>query len=91
MNAAPSGAFGRKDNNAMISRVLVSLAAVATAVGLLLYGMGTSYNPEHDGLKTGGLLLLVGGVIGLGIGIVWYRQVEAAEERAVEAEIQRRS
>jgi drug/metabolite transporter (DMT)-like permease len=75
----------------MFSRILVSLAAVVASVGLLLYGMGTSYNPENDGIKTLGVVMMIGGLIGLGAGIVWYRQVEAAEERAVEAEINRRS
>jgi uncharacterized membrane protein YidH (DUF202 family) len=81
----------RKDSIAMFSRILVSLAAVVASVGLLLFGMGTSYNPENDGLKTLGVVMMIGGVIALGIGIVWYRQVEAAEERVVEAEIRRRS
>jgi uncharacterized membrane protein YidH (DUF202 family) len=80
----------RKDSIAMFSRILVSLAAVVASVGLLLFGMGTSYNPENDGLKTLGVVMMIGGVIALGIGIVWYRQVEAAEERVVEAEIRRR-
>lgn len=74
----------------MISRILVSLAAVTASVGLLLYGMGSSYNPQDDGLKTLGAVMMVGGLLALAIGVAWYRQVEAAEERAIEAEIERR-
>ncbi|MCC6790368.1 MAG: hypothetical protein IT336_01715 [Thermomicrobiales bacterium] len=75
----------------MISRILVSLAAVVASVGLLLYGMGTSYNPQDDGMKTLGTILMIGGVVGLAVGIAWYRKVEEADERAVEAEVRRRS
>jgi hypothetical protein len=75
----------------MISRIVVSLAAVAASVGLLLYGMGTSYNPQNDGLKSGGMILMVAGLVALGVGIVWYRKVEEADERAVAAEVQKRS
>jgi hypothetical protein len=75
----------------MISRILVSIAAVAASLGLLFYGMGSSYNPKNDGLETFGLVLMIGGVIALAIGIFWYRATEAAEEKAVEAEIQRRA
>lgn len=74
----------------MISRILVSLAAVTASVGLLLYGMGSSYNPQDDGLKTLGAVMMAGGLLALAIGVAWYRQVEAAEERAIEAEIERR-
>ena len=74
----------------MLSRIVVSLAAVAASVGLLLYGMGTAYQPRDEGLETAGLLLLAGGLIALLIGIVWYRKVEETEVAAVEAEIQRR-
>jgi hypothetical protein len=79
-----------KGNSAMLSRIVVSLAAVAASVGLLLYGMGTAYQPRDEGLETAGLLLLAGGLIALLIGIVWYRKVEETEVAAVEAEIQRR-
>ena len=74
----------------MLSRIVVSLAAVAASVGLLLYGMGTAYQPRDEGLETAGLLLLAGGLIALLIGIVWYRKVEEAEVAAVEADIRRR-
>jgi hypothetical protein len=81
----------RKDATSMISRVVVALAAVTAAVGLLLFGMGYSYNPRNDGLETAGLIMLFGGLIALGAGIVWYRKTEQVEEAAIEAEIRRRA
>jgi drug/metabolite transporter (DMT)-like permease len=75
----------------MISRVVVSFAAVAASVGLLLFGMGHSYNPKNEGLETWGLVMMFGGLIVLGVGIVWYKKTEDAEEAAVEAEIRRRA
>lgn len=81
----------RKDETGMISRVVVSLAAVVASIGLLLYGMGTSYQPNDEGLEQWGIILMVGGVIALLVGIVWYRKTEEMEEAAVEAEIRRRS
>lgn len=64
----------------MFSRVLLSIAAVAASVGLVLYGMGSSYSPKDDGMERWGLILLAVGVIGILIGIVLYRQSEAALE-----------
>ena len=75
----------------MVSRVLVSLAAVAVAVGLLLFGMGSSYQPRDESMEQLGLVLMVAGLIGLAVGIAWYRKVEEGEVAAVEAEIRRRS
>ena len=75
----------------MLSRIVVSLAAVAVSVGLLLYGMGTSYQPRNDGMEQWGLILMVVGLIALLGGIAWYRKVEQTEVAAVEAEIRRRS
>jgi hypothetical protein len=75
----------------MISRILVSLAAVTASVGLLLYGMGSSYQPKDEGLERWGLLMMVGGVIALAVGIAWYKKTEEAEVAAVEAEIRGRS
>ena len=74
----------------MISRIVLSLAAVAASVGLLLYGMGSSYQPRNEGMENGGLALMAGGVIALVIGIFWYRKTEESEVAAVEAEIRRR-
>ncbi len=84
-------AIWRKDTKSMISRILVAFAAVLASVGLLLYGMGTSYQPRDEGLERWGVIMMVAGVIGLAVGIVWYRKVEEAEEEAVAAEIRRRS
>jgi len=75
----------------MLSRIVVALSAVAASVGLLLYGMGTAYQPRDETLEQWGLILLAAGVIALLIGIVWYRKVEAAEVTRIETEIRRRS
>lgn len=74
----------------MLSRIVVSLAAVAASLGLLLYGMGTSYQPEDEDMARWGLILMAVGIVALLIGIVWYRKVEEAEVAAVEAELRRR-
>lgn len=69
----------------MISRVLLSLAAVVATVGLLIYGMGTSYNPTRDSYERLGLIMLVVGAIGVVVGIFLYRSTEAGEEAAARA------
>ena len=53
---------------------------VAASVGLVIYGMGTSYSPKNDDIMNIGKILMVGGVIGTIIGAVWYRSVEASAE-----------
>lgn len=69
----------------MISRVLLALAAVVAAVGLLAYGMGSAYNPQEDGIKTLGAVMMLAGVVGMAIGIVWYRATEVGEEAKARA------
>lgn len=64
----------------MLSRIVLSVAAVVASVGLLLYGMGTSYSPADEGMKTLGLWLGIGGLVFTVIGIGWYRVTETAEE-----------
>jgi len=69
----------KKDQIHMMSRIVLSLAAVAASVGLLLYGMGTSYSPKDKDLMSLGLII---GLVGLAVtiaSIFWYRATEAAE------------
>lgn len=75
----------------MLSRIVVSLSAVAASVGLLLYGMGTAYQPRDETLEQWGLIMLAVGLVALFVGIFWYRKVEAEEVARIEAEIQRRA
>lgn len=75
----------------MISRIMTAVAAVVAAVGLLLYGMGSSYQPRDEGLERWGLIMMVVGVIVTAVGVAWYRKVEEAEEAAVAAEVRRRN
>lgn len=70
----------------MISRLVLSIAAVTASVGLLLVGMATSYSPRDDGMMTLGLILMIGGAIGVAIGIAWYRKTEEAEDAAAVAQ-----
>jgi hypothetical protein len=63
----------------MISRLVLSIGAVAASVGLTVYGMGTSYSPHNDDYKTRGLILMIGGVVAMLVGIGWYRKTEEAE------------
>jgi hypothetical protein len=69
----------QKGQDQMLSRVVLSLASVVASVGLLLYGMGTSYATHDDDMKSLGLILGIGGFIFTIIGIFWYRVTEAAE------------
>lgn len=69
----------------MISRVVLSLGAVAASLGLLLYGMGTSYSPKDDGLMQFGIILLIAGSIATLAGIVMYRASEKTLEEAARA------
>jgi len=69
----------------MIARILLSVAVVAASVGLVIYGMGSSYSPKDDDIMRIGLILMVGGVIGTIIGAVWYRSIEASAEADTQA------
>jgi uncharacterized membrane protein YfcA len=76
----------------MISRIIISLCSVAASVGLLLAGMATSYAKRDDDMLRLGVILMVGGIVGTAVGIVWYRTEEAAATRklvAQEARVQR--
>jgi drug/metabolite transporter (DMT)-like permease len=64
----------------MISRLVLSIGAVAASVGLLLVGMATSYSPEDGGMRDLGLAFMIGGAIAVAIGIAWYRKTEQAQE-----------
>jgi drug/metabolite transporter (DMT)-like permease len=64
----------------MISRLVLSIGAVAASVGLLLVGMATSYSPEDGGMRDLGLVFMIGGAIAVAIGIAWYRRSEEALE-----------
>jgi lipoprotein signal peptidase len=64
----------------MISRLVLAIAAVTASVGLLIFGMGSSYAPKRHGMEHWGLGMLIGGAIGILIGIIWYRQTEAVLE-----------
>ena len=60
----------------MIARLLVSVGAVGASVGLVLYGMGTSYVDPDDSMMNLGIGLMVGGVIATVVGAVIYRAQE---------------
>jgi hypothetical protein len=66
----------------MISRLVLSLGAVVASVGLLLYGMGSSYSPKDRGMENLGLGFMIGGVAAVAIGIAWYHKSEQALEAA---------
>jgi predicted permease len=57
----------------MFARLLVSLGSVAAAVGLVVFGMGTSFIEPDDSLENLGIILMVGGVIATVIGGLIYR------------------
>jgi multisubunit Na+/H+ antiporter MnhG subunit len=57
----------------MIARLLASLGAVAAAVGLVIFGMGTAFVEPDDSLIHLGIILMVGGVIAAVIGGLIYR------------------
>jgi predicted permease len=57
----------------MFARLIASLGAVAAAVGLVVFGMGTAFVEPDDSLKNLGIILMVGGVIGAVIGGLIYR------------------
>jgi hypothetical protein len=60
----------------MVARLLVSLGSVAAAVGLVVFGMGTSFVVSDDSLTNLGLILMIGGLIATVIGGVIYRMTE---------------
>jgi len=66
----------------MIARVLIALGFPVAAVGLTLFGMGTSMAVPDQNLENLGLWLLGGGTLVGIIGIFWYR----ANEKRYEAE-----
>jgi predicted permease len=57
----------------MIARLVASLGAVAAAVGLVVFGMGTSFVEPDDSLKNLGIILMIGGLIAAAIGGLIYR------------------
>ncbi len=60
----------------MIARLLVSLGSVAASVGLVVFGMGTSFVASDDSLINLGLGLMIGGGVATVVGIGWYRATE---------------
>ncbi|MFL5758633.1 MAG: hypothetical protein ACJ789_02780 [Thermomicrobiales bacterium] len=60
----------------MIARLLVSIGSVAASVGLVVFGMGTSFVESDDSLINLGLGLMIGGVIAAVVGAVIYRATE---------------
>jgi hypothetical protein len=60
----------------MVARLLVSLGSVAAAVGLVVFGMGTSFVASDDSLVNLGLILMIGGLIATVVGGVIYRMTE---------------
>jgi predicted permease len=57
----------------MVARLLASLGSVAAAVGLVVFGMGTSFVEPDDPLVNLGIILMVGGVIAAIVGGLIYR------------------
>jgi len=70
----------------MISRIIVALCSVAASVGLLLAGMATAYTKRDDDMLRLGVILMVGGIVGAAVGIVWYRAEEVAATRKMVAQ-----
>ncbi|MGH2558873.1 MAG: hypothetical protein ACRDJH_07400 [Thermomicrobiales bacterium] len=60
----------------MIARLLVSVGSVGASVGLVLYGMGTSYVDPDDSMMNLGLGMMIAGVIATVVGAVIYRAQE---------------
>ena len=55
---------------------LIVLGAVAAAVGLTLFGMGSSTLQADGQLVNIGSILMVGGILGLVVGFVAYKATE---------------
>jgi hypothetical protein len=68
----------------MVARLLVSLGSVAAAVGLVVFGMGTSFVVSDDSLVNLGLILMIGGLIATVVGGVIYRMTEVTNSTAAE-------
>lgn len=64
----------------MIARLLAAIGFTASAVGLTVYGMGTSMSQRNTDLTDLGLALLIGGFVAGLIGVAIYR---ASEKRAM--------
>ena len=64
----------------MIARILVALGFPIAAVGLTIYGMGTSMAVPDSHMMDLGMIMMVGGVIAGIIGIFWYRADEKKHE-----------
>ncbi|MEZ4497747.1 MAG: hypothetical protein R2845_13450 [Thermomicrobiales bacterium] len=64
----------------MIARILVALGFPIAAVGLTIYGMGTSMAVPDSDMMDLGMIMMVGGVIAGIIGIFWYRADEKKHE-----------
>jgi hypothetical protein len=69
----------------MIARLLASFGAVAASVGLVVFGMGTSFVEPDDSLKNLGYILMVGGIIATIIGGLIYRAQLHASAPAAES------
>ena len=55
---------------------LIVLGAVAAAVGLTLFGMGSSTLQADGQLVNIGSILMVGGILGLAVGFVAYKATQ---------------
>jgi hypothetical protein len=55
---------------------LIVLGAVAAAVGLTLFGMGSSTLQADGQLVNIGSILMVGGILGLVVGLVAYKATQ---------------
>jgi hypothetical protein len=60
----------------MLSRLFLARASVVASLGLLFYGMGSSYSPKWNRLEDAGLIMLIGGGAATLLGVAWYRQTE---------------
>lgn len=67
----------------MISRLIVAVFAVMASVGLMIYGIGSSFYDSVYDWKRIGVILMVVGAVGTGVGIAMYR----ANERSIVDEI----
>jgi hypothetical protein len=79
--------LARTAEGLMIARLLVSLGSVAASVGLVVFGMGTSFVVSDDSLKNLGLGLMIGGVIATVVGLGWYRATEGKTSTIAEQTI----
>jgi hypothetical protein len=74
-----AGELTRRSSSVNPSGWLIVLGSVAAAVGVTLFGMGTSTLQADEQLVNYGTFLTVGGLIALAIGFVAYKATEPSD------------